>query len=96
MANRLTGNQIWRGQLYTPDSERVPRGLYDYLEEQGQLETQTPTLANPINGYDTLTVDQVVSQLDMLDDGQKAQILAYEQANKGRVGIVNALEGFSE
>ena len=35
--NRLKRNVIYRGQLYTPESERVPSGLYTMLEEAGEI-----------------------------------------------------------
>lgn len=45
----------------------------------------------PWAGYDDATVNDVVARLDSLNAAQRAQVLAYERANKNRSGIITPL-----
>ncbi len=89
--NRLTDNMIYMGQLYTPDSEGVPDGVYQMIEEAANLDKVRSTLPNPIANYDGMTVDQVVTELGKLDDAGRAQVMAYERAGAKRKGILSGL-----
>lgn len=91
--NPLKEDMIFMGQLFTPRSASVPQGLIDRLVAEGKLDAPKPELTNPIADYDAMTVDQVVTALDSLDDTGRQQVLAYEQANRNRVGVVNAIGG---
>lgn len=47
--------------------------------------------APPIDGYDALTVPQVIERADGLDAGQLNAVLEYEQANRNRKTLVAKL-----
>jgi hypothetical protein len=47
--------------------------------------------APPIDGYDALTVPQVIERADGLDAGQLNAVLEYEQANRNRKTLVARL-----
>jgi hypothetical protein len=51
---------------------------------------KTPT-ESPWEGYDEATVDDVVARLGDLDDAGRANVLAYEKANKKRAGVIEPL-----
>jgi hypothetical protein len=41
----------------------------------------------PWRGYEDATVDEVVERLRGMNEAERGKALAYERANKGRVGI---------
>jgi hypothetical protein len=47
----------------------------------------------PVDHYDDLDADEIVSLLDSLEDDDLAALLAYEQANRARPRITSAIEG---
>jgi hypothetical protein len=47
----------------------------------------------PVDHYDDLDADEIVSLLDSLEDEDLAALLAYEQANRARPRITSAIEG---
>ena len=49
----------------------------------------------PIDNYDSLRVGQILPQLRELDDGQLADVRAYEAAGKARSGILDRIDSLS-
>jgi pyruvate/2-oxoglutarate dehydrogenase complex dihydrolipoamide acyltransferase (E2) component len=47
----------------------------------------------PVDHYDDLDADEIVKVLDSLEDADLSALLAYEQANRRRPGVVSAIEG---
>jgi hypothetical protein len=47
----------------------------------------------PVDDYDDLGADEIVSLIDSLEPGDLDALLEYEQANQGRPRIVSAIEG---
>lgn len=45
--------------------------------------------AQPWDGYDDATVDEVVQRMAGMNDAQRQQVITYEQANKNRKGILS-------
>lgn len=50
-----------------------------------------PPTDQPFDGYDALSVEAVIAKARDLDDEGRARVLAYEQANRKRVGVVQPL-----
>lgn len=65
-----------------------PRPLYVAVKKGQSVED---ALAQPWQGYDEQTVDEIVPQLASLNDTQRAQVAAYEEEHKNRRGIMDAL-----
>jgi hypothetical protein len=49
-----------------------------------------PAAGEPWNGYDGQTVKEITSRIAKLDDDERARVRAYEEAHKGRAGVVKA------
>jgi hypothetical protein len=47
----------------------------------------------PVDQYDDLEADEIVTLLDSLEDADLAALLEYEQANRRRPRVVSAIEG---
>jgi UDP-glucose 4-epimerase len=47
----------------------------------------------PVDHYDDLEADEILTLLDSLEDRDLAALLEYEQANRGRPRVVSAIEG---
>jgi UDP-glucose 4-epimerase len=47
----------------------------------------------PVDHYDDLDADEIVSLLDSLEDDDLSALLQYEQANRARPRIISAIEG---
>ena len=61
-------------------------------ERQKDEEGTSPDRGLPIKDYQRLTVEQILRQLDKLSTAERRQIKTYEQANKRRKGVLEALE----
>lgn len=74
-----------------PEAQAVDAAAEPSTEEEEGSSAASET-AFPIDDYDSLNVKMVEEALDELDAEQLEQVMAYEQANKGRKTVVRALE----
>lgn len=99
---------IWETHPKHPDGEIFIVGngkahtVYPTPQIQGLLETHalvkvqqvsSKSDSAPMDGYDEMTVDQVLDALSDLDDEEKAAVLEYESTHKKRVTVLGALDG---
>jgi hypothetical protein len=94
--NRLAKDPSW-----TPidgfQGEETDLPVDETADLEAPLAEETPSSdAFPIEGYDDLTVEQVVPLLEDLTDEQLAVVEAHEVADKNRVGVLEAIEAQRE
>jgi hypothetical protein len=53
---------------------------------------ETTIVSLPIDGFDDLSIEEIVPHLEDLDDEDLALVEAYEIANKNRSGLLEAIE----
>jgi hypothetical protein len=86
--NRLSADGEYT-QITEFEGEVIPP---EDLAEEDETETETETVELPIEGFDDLTVEEVVPHLEDLDAEDLSVIEAYEIANKNRTTLLEAIE----
>ncbi|MGQ0616341.1 MAG: hypothetical protein ACT4PW_05040 [Acidimicrobiia bacterium] len=88
--------QLYPDELDTVEArERAGQGRADVLEALAaarlQFDENGGSVDAPIEGYDAMSVHEVVLALPELDDAQLADVRQYEAANRARSGVLFAI-----
>jgi len=76
-----------------PEGDEVERPSTD---EEASTASEPAAPEPPFEGYDDLTVEEVIPQLEDLDAEQLAAVEAYEVANENRKTLLEAVESRRE
>lgn len=80
-------------RLRSGQMEEVVSAISTTIKKPDSKQVSKPTTGAPWVGYDEMTVDEVLAELQGADEATRGKALAYEQAkgDKARKGIVDKL-----